>query len=162
MEDGKMKRKFFAILVAALVVFVGALTVYTASSQTYNSPELSITFLNQDPDPAEPGNFFKARLKIENIGLGEARNLELEILPEYPFSIYQDSTVKKVASISPRQKESEAVYAEYSLKIDGSAIPGTHEIKMNHRTDHCSRHRLRHKISKGFFFSKIALPNERL
>ena len=127
---GFLARKSAFIFLAIVIM---AFFAYSSPVLAADGSELSISFLNQDPDPAEPGNFFKARFKVENIGLDSANNVEIEILPEYPFSIYQDSTVKKISSISPRQKDNEAVFIDYTLKADENAIPGSNEIKMRYR-----------------------------
>ncbi|MBS3109189.1 hypothetical protein J4227_01545 [Candidatus Woesearchaeota archaeon] len=123
-----MKKMIYAVILLTIMLGTGL-----TSAQSFTSPEISVTFLSQDPDPAEPGNFLKARFKIENIGLGEAKDLQVEMLPEYPFSIYEDSAIKSIASISPRQKGNEAVFIDFNLKADDNALPGTYDIELRYK-----------------------------
>jgi len=102
---------------------------------TGDVPVLAISLLNQDPNPVEPGNFFKLRFKIENSGYAEAKNVQFEILPEFPISIYQDSTTKNITSISPAQLANEAVNIDFNLKVDSNALPGEHQLNIKYKVE---------------------------
>ena len=132
-----MKKTYTRIIftgIALMIMLLGIIPSHVKAATTNpNTPELSISFLNQDPDPAEPGNYFKVRFKVENIGLANANNVDLKIVPNYPFDLYQDSDTKTISSISARQTGSEAVYADYNLKVDEKALPGAHQIDMMYR-----------------------------
>src|SRR3989338_623131 len=62
---------------------------------------MKVTMLNQMPDPAEPGKYVDVRFKFENNGSKVAKNVEAEILPQYPFTLDPGtSAIKSLGSIN--------------------------------------------------------------
>jgi len=67
---------------------------------------------------------------------GEARNVELEILPEYPFSLDPGrEALKSIGTIQSRQKGDVGVIVKFKLRIAKDAVNGENEIKVRYRID---------------------------
>src|SRR3989338_3713608 len=78
------------IIISLCILILFAVSVNAAAQSTQKparTSQIEVTLINQEPDPAEPGNYVDARFKLDNNGSEEARNVEVEILPEYPFSL---------------------------------------------------------------------------
>lgn len=96
---------------------------------------MKVTMINQIPDPAEPGKYVDIRVKFENNGSKVAEDMEVEILPQYPFSLDTGtSAVKSLGSINPQQKGDNGVIVKYRLRVDKDALEGQNEIKLRYRT----------------------------
>ncbi len=139
--DKQNKFKFSGYIFSSFVLLMLTFSILSVcltknvKAGTGDVPVLAISLLNQDPNPVEPGNFFKLRFKIENSGYAEAKNVQFEILPEFPISIYQDSTTKNITSISPAQLANEAVNIDFNLKVDSNALPGEHQLNIKYKVE---------------------------
>ena len=130
-----MKKLIFLIMFLSLIPYV-------FSAQNTQEPskiqDLVITLINQEPDPANPGRFVDVRFKIDNNGTGLAENVEVEVLPEYPFSLSRDeSATKNIGTLQSRQRGDAGVIVKYRLLVDKDAVEGDNEL------------RVRYRISKG-------------
>ena len=116
------------------------LAVYVSATQSTQKPasdyDIAVTMINQEPDPAEPGKYVDVRFKFDNNGTGEARDVEVEILPQYPFSLDPGSeALKKIGTLQSRQKGDVGVIVKYKLRVDKNAVEGENEIKIRYRID---------------------------
>jgi len=91
--------------------------------------------INQDPDPADNGKYVDVRFKFDNNGSGIASDVEVEILPEYPFSLYSGTALRKIGTIQSRQKGDAGAIVKFRLRVDKNAIEGENEIKLRYRVD---------------------------
>ncbi|MBU0979632.1 MAG: COG1361 S-layer family protein [Nanoarchaeota archaeon] len=92
---------------------------------------LSISLVNQDPDPAIAGDVLEIRLGIENNGGSAAENLMVEVVPEYPFSMVAgESHIKDVGTIMPYQVDDERKIVKFKLMVDRDASAGQYELKV--------------------------------
>lgn len=117
-----------------IIVFL-ALIMITVSSMVYAQSEtaksISISLINQDPDPSIAGDVVEVRLGIENRGGGGAKDLILEIMPEYPFSMAQGyDVVQKVGTMQPYQTGSDMQIVKFKIKVNRDATAGSYELKM--------------------------------
>ena len=76
-------KKLFVILL--LVIFT--INVAIAQINLDDAMQLSLSVVNQDPDPATTGDIVEVRIGIENIGGKSANNVLVELLLEYPFEL---------------------------------------------------------------------------
>jgi len=111
------------ILASMLLTFVCITTVSAA-------PHITATLLNQDPDPVEQGDVVEVRFKIENDGSETLENVEVEILPKYPFSLYTGEALQPIGKLRSGQTGADAIIVDYKLKVDSSAIDGDNEIEL--------------------------------
>ena len=120
----------------AMAFLIAASTAMGAVSEMPigDGARIVVSMVNQEPDPAEPGNYVDARFKFENKGGGAAHDLEVELLPEYPFSLDPGrSAVQEIGSLYSRQMGDEGVIVKYKVKVDKDAIDGSHELKLRYK-----------------------------
>lgn len=120
-------------LLFLLTVIVGMFgSVFSAD--VFDTPTLTETLLNQDPDPVEPGEYVELRFKIEKKGNSVLEDIEYELMPEYPFSFDgSDTPVKELNDWVGNSEDDEFYVLYYKLKVDEDALEGVYELSLIQR-----------------------------
>jgi len=118
--------KKMVISLCILILFSISVNAATQSTQRPARTEfIIITLINQEPDPVGPGKNVDVRFKFDNNGTDEARNIEVEILPEYPFSLNPGrGAVRNIGTMQSRQAGDVGVIVKYKLRVDKNAVEG--------------------------------------
>ncbi|MBD3319206.1 hypothetical protein GF342_04830 [Candidatus Woesearchaeota archaeon] len=122
-------RKYLMTYLIFLLIILGC----TAVVAQYNSPNIRVTMLNQDPDPVQPGDVVEVRLKIENLGQETTEEVIVELLPSYPFSVYSGSAKQNIGKMQGAQTGADAVIIDYKVKVDEDAVEGDTELELRVR-----------------------------
>ncbi len=91
---------------------------------------IRIDMLGQDPDPIRAGDVVEVRFKIENWWEDTTEEVTLEIVPDYPFTLYGSGS-KNLGRLEGRKVSSDAVFADFKLRVDPAAVDGEHELLLN-------------------------------
>ena len=118
------------IILAALLFLVCVSVAYAVQ---YESPQIKVTLLNQEPSPARAGDTVDVRFRVENTGGGIVENLQLEILQEYPFTVVNGPAVQNLGNLYDYQTNKNYINTVLTLKIDKDAVNGQHEIKIRYK-----------------------------
>src|SRR3989338_9703670 len=127
----------------ALIIFV-VLAVLLASNvigaQNTAKPakvdDIAFTLINQEPDPAEPGKYVDVRFKFDNNGSGEARNVIVELLPEYPFSLDPGANAaRNIGTIQSMQRGDVGIIVKYRLRVDKNAVEGENDLRIRYKIE---------------------------
>ena len=134
------KKGFNKTIVISLCILVLLAVSANAATQSTQRPartsQIEVTLINQEPDPAEPGKYVDIRFKLDNNGSDEARNVEIEILPQYPFSLDPGKeALRSAGTLQSMQRGDVGVIAKYRLRVDKNAVEGENEIKVRYRID---------------------------
>jgi len=126
------KRSVLIISILLLVIpFAYSATVIGSDSRP---SYMNITLLNQEPDPVEPGEVVELRFSVQNFGSKNAEDFQIEILPEFPFSIYTGTAVKAIGTIFGRQMgEKRAATVYYKIKVGEDAIDGDNDLYVRYK-----------------------------
>ena len=116
-------------------ILVLALCQIAYAINTVEGNNIQVTLISQEPDPVNPGEVVDLRFKVENLGASPTEDLVFEILPQYPFSVYQGSAMKKVGSLQGLQRESEGVILLYKIKVDEKAVEREETIDIRYKED---------------------------
>ena len=127
-----MKKNILSLFVL-VIMGVSLLTIPMVGAGITDMPNLKVTFVSQTPDPVEPGKVVELRWNIENIGSGAAQDVEFELLPEYPFSLYSGELVQDLGTINGRQTGAKGVIVMYKVRVDDKAVEGTNEIEVRYQ-----------------------------
>jgi len=123
-----------AILLVVLALFVSA--AKQSTTRPARTDDIEVNLINQEPDPAEPGRYVDVRFKFDNNGTGEAKNVIVELLPEYPFSLDPGiDSVKSVGTMQSRQRGDVGVIVKYRLRVDLNAVEGENELRLRYKID---------------------------
>ncbi len=123
------------IVLVLLVLPIASGQIFSVSDDGVHQKQpvaarINVTMINQDPDPVEPGETVEVRFKIES-SLGETKNdVIIELLPQYPFSLYQSDSIVNIGKLRGRQVGSDAVIVDYTLLVDENAVEGEQEIPL--------------------------------
>jgi hypothetical protein len=125
------------ILIGILILIVFSLSVNAqVMTKVSKDVDVRVSFVNQDPDPAEPGKYVDVRFNFENEGADQAKDVVIELLPEYPFSLEPGkSAIKNLGALYARQLGETAVTVKYKLRIDKNAVEGENELKLRYKFD---------------------------
>jgi hypothetical protein len=94
-----------------IIPFLFSMLLVIPSVQAQSlQPELSIIMSRYDPFPAEPDKYMTIWIKVQNEGPIDARNVTLELLDTYPFSL--DPGEERVRSFGT-VKPTEPILVEY-------------------------------------------------
>ncbi|MBN2094992.1 MAG: COG1361 S-layer family protein [Candidatus Aenigmarchaeota archaeon] len=129
--------KTHPILFGLIIVFLQFCAVFAAPTSgasivDYNERSIiSVSLVNQDPDPAISGDIIEVRIGIENKG-GEAVNdLMVEVVPTYPFELVSGETgLLNAGTINGYQQNSEMKILKYRLRVNREASAGSYELKV--------------------------------
>ncbi|MFW6220603.1 MAG: COG1361 S-layer family protein [Nanoarchaeota archaeon] len=99
----------------------------------FDFTSIKSTLLNQDPDPAEPGEYVELRWKIEKRGNLEVENLTFELDINYPFFFDKiDTSTKKLGDWKGFSEDKEYYTLFYKIRVDDNAIKGTYPVKLKY------------------------------
>ena len=113
------------ILLYVLILFFVSVPALAAEAGL-----IRIDMLGQDPDPVRAGDVVEVRFRIENWWEDTTQAITLEIVPDYPFSLYGSGS-KNLGRLEGRKFSSDAVFADFKLRVDPAAVDGEHELLLN-------------------------------
>ncbi len=123
-------RGILAFLLVALVVMVAAIPSVFATAN-YDSPYLTATLMNQDPDPAEPGEYLDVRWKIEKSGNGQLEDVVYYLELGYTFFFDQSDGPEKHIDDWWGYSDEDAFYTlHYKIRVDDDALEDTYTVKL--------------------------------
>jgi hypothetical protein len=96
------------------------------------APTITISLVNQDPDPATAGDIVDVRVGIQNDGDSPTNDLLLEFVPSYPFSLVSgQDAIQKMGTIQGTSGVNSAnlKVVKYTLRVDKDAAAGSYELK---------------------------------
>jgi hypothetical protein len=94
------------------------------------APSLQVSLSKYEPYPASPGDTVKVWLLVQNIASDStkdvAKNVVVELVPEYPFSMYGDPAMKTVGLLGAKND----YLIDFTLKVDEKALQGNNRLKV--------------------------------
>ena len=118
--------KKITILPILLVLFALPL-VLGLNTIIGSGPSLTTTLLRYDPVPAEPGDILDVYILITNSGGSSAKNLKIEAIGNYPFSIDNTPDATKLIPNLPGQ---ESFLVRYKVRVANDAPEGNANFKV--------------------------------
>jgi hypothetical protein len=121
------KKNIFGTLFSLLLIFsIFAIPACAA----VGSANLKVTIIETTPYPAKIGEYLNLALQVENIGGDKAEDVDIAIVPEYPFSLDSEAnTVKNVGALNPGSTATK----EFTLFIDKNAQKGIRSLTVRTR-----------------------------
>ncbi|MCL6500485.1 MAG: hypothetical protein K6T16_00425 [Candidatus Pacearchaeota archaeon] len=129
-----MKRNLMVLSCISLIFLLFVIPEIWAAAERHARVEVSL--LNQDPYPAQQEDYVTIVFKVENVGGVEVKDVLLELLPQYPFSLDPGvSTVREIGTLSLVQYGEKAIFVKYKIRVDKEAIDGENEISVRYVYD---------------------------
>ncbi|MBU5678351.1 MAG: COG1361 S-layer family protein [Candidatus Aenigmatarchaeota archaeon] len=121
-----MKR--FEIRIILAICFI--IPFLSSVSLAFITSNLQIQLLRYEPFPAEPGGYVRIWLNIENTGLATAKNVEVQVMPEYPFFLDErENATRYFGEILAKDN----VVIDYLIRIAPDAVEGKNNITIRFR-----------------------------
>ena len=116
------------VLQIAALVIVGALS-FGVNAALSDTKAITLSLVNQDPDPAVAGDILELRIGIENRGGETANNFIIEIEPAYPFSMLSgESASQNLGNIYAYQYDEDVKVVKFKLRVDREATAGQYGL----------------------------------
>ncbi|AKB38289.1 putative carboxyl-terminal-processing protease, deltaproteobacterial [Methanosarcina siciliae C2J] len=118
----------FIVIFMLLVSFIFAAPASAATA----SANLKVTIVETNPYPAKIGQYLDLTVQVENVGRERAEDVDIEIVPEYPFSLdTEENAVQNIGALAPDKFASK----EFHLFVDKNAQKGVRTIDIRTRID---------------------------
>lgn len=98
---------------------------------TAEGQALTISLVNQDPDPVDAGDVVRLKFKVENRWEDTREDVRVEVLPAYPFTLFSGDPIEYVGRLDGRQYGDNSVIVDFWLKISGDVAAGDHPVDVN-------------------------------
>lgn len=116
-----MKKNIYFVLILITLAFMPSV---------FAAPALEVSLSKYEPYPASPGDTVKVWLLVQNTASNDntdtAKNVVVEIIPEYPFSLYGDTSIKNIGQLGAKKD----YLIDYTLKIDEKTLQGINTFKV--------------------------------
>ncbi len=122
-----MKKAVLIITVIFLVIITS--TMVSAAGASSN---LTVTILNQQPDPVRPGEVTDIRIKIENTGAEAATEVDVSLDLKYPFSVFTEA-IQSIGVLHAKQKGNDAAILTFKVLVDKNSPEGDHTFDIKVR-----------------------------
>ncbi|MBT3721604.1 hypothetical protein HN789_07725 [archaeon] len=98
-------------------------------------PAINISLMNQDPDPAGPGEYVELRFSIQNTNGGSvAEDFQVELIPGYPFAIDKgESTLKSLGDLPALGPGNNVFVVKFKVRVEDDAIQGNVPVKVRYK-----------------------------
>ncbi len=124
----RIKNSLVPLILSLLLVF--SLFAVPASAAV-GGANLKVTIVETNPYPAKIGEYLTLTIQVENIGGDKADNVDIEIVPQYPFSLDSEANaVKNVGVLNPGRTATK----EFHLFVDKNAQKGVRSIDVRTKT----------------------------
>ncbi len=101
------------------------------ASAAVGGANLKVTIVETNPYPAKIGEYLTLTVQVENIGGDKADNVDIQIVPQYPFSLDSEANaVKNVGVLYPGRTATK----EFHLFVDKDAKKGVRSIDVRTKT----------------------------
>ena len=128
------KQIFMMVIMFAMCLSFTSFVVADSNDFAY----LDITLLNQDPDPAEQGEYVDLRWKIVKNGGEVMEDITFNLELEYPFFFDKiDDAEKKIGSWKGYSDDEEYYILHYKVRVDDEALEDVYDVnlKITHDVD---------------------------
>lgn len=124
-----------SLVLYAIIAIMGFCLSSVVHAASEDNIHLDITLLNQDPDPAEQGEYLELRWKVIKSGNSNAEDLKFSLDIDYPFSFdLGESAEKSLGDWIGKSKQDEHYVLHYKLRVDDDALEDTYQVKLKWKT----------------------------
>jgi len=126
-----MKKK---IILMILAIMLALSTITINATEDIDITAVTVDLINQDPDPVNPGSYVELRFQFSNIGSRDAKDIDVEFLSVYPFSIDSNEvSIRQIPTLKAYQYQDNSVILKYKVRVDENAIEGENPVKIRYK-----------------------------
>jgi len=125
-----IKIKSLLVPLVLSLLLVSSFFVAPASASVRGA-NLKVTIVETNPYPAKIGEYLNLTVQVENIGGDKADNVDIEVVPQYPFSLDSEANaLRNVGVLNPGRTATK----EFYLFVDKNAQKGIRSIDIRTKT----------------------------
>jgi hypothetical protein len=125
-----IKIKSLLVPLVLSLLLVSSFFVAPASASVRGA-NLKVTIVETNPYPAKIGEYLNLTIQVENIGGDKADNVDIEVVPQYPFSLDSEANARQnVGALNPGRTATK----EFYLFVDKNAQKGIRSIDIRTKT----------------------------
>ncbi|AKB49572.1 hypothetical protein MSBRW_0319 [Methanosarcina barkeri str. Wiesmoor] len=125
----EMIKKITVATISSLLLI--SLLFAVPASAAVGGANLKVTIVETNPYPAKIGEYLTLTVQVENIGGDKADNVDIEVVPQYPFSLDSETNaLQNVGVLSPGRTATK----EFYLFVDKNAQKGVRSIDIRTKT----------------------------
>ncbi|MFW6026681.1 MAG: hypothetical protein ACOCRX_10090, partial [Candidatus Woesearchaeota archaeon] len=127
-----MKKTIILLLIIMLMPLALAVNnTIDASPFRPKTESLKATLINQDPDPARPGEYVDLKIRVDNIGQETAEKVQIEFLESYPFTLDEEEEKSKdLGNMGSFNEQDYGTIVEYKVRVDSKSVEGDNVAKV--------------------------------
>ena len=111
-----MNKKY--LFVSLILVLMTALFSGSVIADIDDYKDITLSLVNQDPDPSITGDIVELRIGVENQGGVSAEDVVLEITPDYPFeAVPGEELIQKIGTVKAYQYEADMKIVKFKLNL---------------------------------------------
>jgi hypothetical protein len=111
------------------ILLAMVLLILVMGSAAADDVAIVADMVSQTPDPARSSELVEIRFNVQNLGFDDAKNVIIELDPEYPFAqVPGESLNKTIPYLRSRQTDEDAAIIKFKLLVDNSAPDDVYEI----------------------------------
>ncbi len=121
------------ILMSFLVIMALVFSVPGVYALDDNLATVSLSLVNQNPDPALVGEIVEVRLGVKNLGSNTANDVVIELIPEYPFEqIPGEELIQTIATLNGYQGyyDQDIQILKYNVRVNKDATASSYNLKV--------------------------------
>ncbi len=127
------KTQLIGIMGILIILNIAAVYAATTTTNLGSTSIITMSLVNQDPDPAIAGDVVEIRVGIENTGGDSFEDMMVELVPEYPFTASAgENLVKEAGTILGYQNSDNMKIIKFNVRVDKDATAGTYEFKIKY------------------------------
>jgi len=132
-----------------LMSFLLIILTLSVLAQDIDAPGINISFMNQDPDPVGPGEYFEVRFKIHNTMPGTvAEDFQLMLEPEYPFSLDpNENPLRNIGDLPALGPGDNVIVVKYKVRVADNAVEGVNPLRLKFRHENLGWFGIEYPIS---------------
>ena len=117
-----------------IIMFILLLTFVSAESTTYRTLHFGnkavANIVSYSPLPASPGHYFDLHVKLQNLDGSDISDVRLELVEEFPFSIYSGDNGPLITSL----RRNEQILLMYRIKVDEKVAANDNPLRLRYVT----------------------------
>jgi hypothetical protein len=119
-------------IISSRILIIFVMFAVAVVSVNASIGEVSLSLINQNPNPAIAGGVVELRIGVQNNGDDTLENLTVEFIPGYPFQIAPgEEVIQDVGIVGPYQGYSDDTnikVVKFKLILDSSATAGSYDL----------------------------------
>jgi hypothetical protein len=124
-----MNMQIKSLMIILLVLFIPMVALLGQSVVALDESKVTVSMLNQNPNPARTGEIIELRLGVGNYGSEPAQGITVFLEPEYPFiKLEGEDYSQDITTLNPYANENQEVGIKFRFMVDKNAPDGTHLV----------------------------------